>query len=73
MLLRKYKEEMKEEEKKKEEEEEVSLEGELLRGPAAKVGGLVGQRCAWVLTGTDSGPLCTCQCLGKDLLQRALR
>ena len=54
MLLRKWKEEMKEEKKK--EEEEVSLEGELLRGPAAKVGGLVGQRCAWVLTGTDSGP-----------------
>ena len=53
MLLRKLKEEMK---KKKEEEEEVSLEEELLRGPAAKVGGLVGQRCAWVLTGTDSGP-----------------
>ena len=53
MLLRKYKEEKK---KKEEEEEEVSLEGELLRGPAAKVGGLVGQRCAWVLTGTDSGP-----------------
>ena len=53
MLLRGEKEEKK---KKKEEEEEVSLEGELLRGPAAKVGGLVGQRCAWVLTGTDSGP-----------------
>ena len=52
MLLRKSKEE----EKKKEEEEEVSLEGELLRGPAAKVGGLVGQRCAWALTGTGSGP-----------------
>ena len=53
MLLEKLKEEMK---KKKEEEEEVSLEEELLRGPAAKVGGLVGQRCAWALTGTDSGP-----------------
>ena len=51
MLLRKLKEE-----KKKKEEEEVSLEGELLRGPAAKVGGLVGQRCVWALTGTDSGP-----------------
>ena len=47
---------MKEEEKKKKEEEEVSLEGELLIGPAAKVGGLEGQRCAWALTGTDSGP-----------------
>ena len=53
MLLEKLKEEMK---KKKEEEEEVSLVEELLRGPAAKVGGLVGQRCAWALTGTDSGP-----------------
>ena len=53
MLLEKLKEEMK---KKKEEEEEVSLEEELLRGPAAKVGGLVGQRCAWALTGTGSGP-----------------
>ena len=55
MLLRKLKEEMKKEEELSL-EEEVSLEGELLRGPAAKVGGLVGQRCAWVLTGTDSGP-----------------
>ena len=42
--------------KENEMEEEVSLEGELLRGPAAKVGGLVVQRCVWVLTGTDSGP-----------------
>ena len=51
MLLRELKEE-----KEKKEEEEVSLEGELLIGPAAKVGGLEGQKYAWALTGTDSGP-----------------
>jgi len=55
------------------EEVAAALEGESLRGQAAKEGGRGGLRFGLAGIDTDSEPLCTSLCQGRGPLQRALR
>jgi len=53
--------------------EAVALEGGLLRGPAAKVGGPEVLRFGLAGTDTGSEPQCTSLCQDRGPLQRAVR
>lgn len=55
------------------EEVAAALEGESLRGQAAKVGGPGVLRFELAETDIGSEPLCTSLCQGRGPLQRALR